>query len=297
MTSSAKVDGVVTHSVPVKREGGRRVRGGVEYKTYSVSVITVVFNGAGTIEETIKSVVAQTCSNVEYIIVDGASTDATLEILEKYEDQIAYWVSEKDRGIYDAMNKGIALATADIIGILNADDTYTPDAVGLALDALQDSPEAGYCYGWLSLCDLKGRALGIVKPVPPSMFSSRVLRETVVPHPTVFMRRSVYQRLGAFDAKLRLAGDFELLARLHYAGVVGGEIPRVMAHFSIGGASSNPLILRERREVAVAYGASPGLAWFDWAVARLAMAVKRVLPPRAAGLMRQLKQRFLFRTL
>lgn len=111
------------------------------------------------------------------------------------------------------------------------------------------------------------------------------------------MRRSVYQRLGAFDAKLRLAGDFELLARLHYAGVVGGEIPRVMAHFSIGGASSNPLILRERREVAVAYGASPGLAWFDWAVARLAMAVKRVLPPRAAGLMRQLKQRFLFRTL
>ncbi len=98
-------------------------------ESLKVSVITVVFNGAGTIEQTIKSVLGQTYKNIEYIIIDGDSTDGTQEIVEKYGESIACFVSEKDNGLYDAMNKGISYATGDIIGIINSDDYYAVDAV------------------------------------------------------------------------------------------------------------------------------------------------------------------------
>jgi glycosyltransferase involved in cell wall biosynthesis len=253
-----------------------------------VSVITVVFNGAEYLRGAIDSVLAQTYPSLEYIVVDGGSTDRTIEILRTYDRRIDYWLSEPDAGIYDAMNKGIRASTGTLIGILNADDRYAPYAAERAVRALSD-PQVGYCYGWLRLVDSQGRDCGLVKPVPRHLFGKRVLREILLPHPTMFVRRSVYAAFGGFDSKLTLAGDFELIARIYAAGVVGVEIPEILAEFRLGGSSRSPRILREMRSVALRGGLSPLLAWKDWVLARSVMAAKRVLPPTATGWLRALK--------
>lgn len=277
-----------------REQGGWRLtRGEAAVK---VSVITVVYNGVATLAGALRSVREQRCdASFEHIVVDGGSRDGTVQLLREHGDSIAYWCSEPDRGIYDAMNKGIALARGEIVGILNADDTYEPEAIRLAVQALEADPGAGYCYGWLRLVDAAGRALGVVKPVSRDRFASRVLRETPLPHPTMFVRRSTYEQHGAFDASLRLAGDFELILRLHRRGVVGVEIPVVMANFLIGGASTNPLILAEQRRTALKYGAAPWRAWADWSVARASMELKRWLPASAIGWLRHFKQRMFLR--
>jgi len=255
-----------------------------------VTVITVVFDGARHLRGAIDSVLAQTYPSIEYIVVDGGSTDGTIEILRAYDRRIDYWLSESDAGIYDAMNKGIRASTGTLIGILNADDCYTPYAVEKAVAALSD-PQTGYCYGWVRLVDNNRRDCGLVKPVPRHLFGKRVLRETPLPHPTMFVRRSVYETLGGFDGRLALAGDFELIARIHAAGVVGVEIPEVLVEFRLGGSSRSPEILGEKRSVALRGGLSPLLAWKDWMVARSLMAAKRVLPDAATGWLRALKDR------
>lgn len=104
-----------------------------------VSIITVVYNGVKNIEQTIKSVLHQTYSNIEYIVIDGGSTDGSLDIIKKYSDSISYWVSEADKGIYDAMNKGISKATGDLIGIINSDDWYEPDAIMNMVTAYEEN--------------------------------------------------------------------------------------------------------------------------------------------------------------
>lgn len=273
-------------------EGGRRLED-VQKKPRSntqplVTVITVVFDGVGHLRGAIDSVLAQTYPNLEYVVVDGGSTDGTIEILRAYDRHIDYWVSEPDKGIYDAMNKGIRVSTGALVGILNADDRYTPYAAERAVRALSD-PKIGYCYGWLRLVDSNGHDCGLAKPVPRHLFGKRVLRETPLFHPTMFVRHSVYKTLGGFDSRLALAGDFEFIARIHAAGVVGIEIPEVLAEFRLGGSSRSPEILREMRSVALRGGLSPLLAWKDWMLARSVMAAKRVLPDAAAGWLRALK--------
>jgi len=273
-------------------EGGRRLEV-AERKPRSsaqplVSVVTVVFNGAGHLGGAIDSVLAQTYPDLEYIIVDGGSTDGTIEVLRAYSHRVDYWLSEPDGGIYDAMNKGIRASSGTLVGILNADDRYVPHAVEKAVRILSDL-KIGYCYGWMRLVDGEGRDCGLAKPLPRHLFGKRVLRETPLPHPTMFVRRSVYETLGGFDSQLTLAGDFEFIARIHAAGVVGVEIPEVLAEFRLGGSSRNPEILREMRSVALRGGLSPFLAWKDWMLARTVMAAKRVLPDAATGWLRALK--------
>lgn len=271
-------------------QGGHRSRKSSESGAPLVSVITVVFNGAASLARTIESVRGQSYPNLEYIVVDGGSTDGSVEILRKYDASIDLWISEKDAGIYDAMNKGIRLASGSIIGILNSDDCYSPDAAQAAVQALRDS-SAGYCYGWVRLTDAVGRVVGMAKPVPRPLFGERMLRETPLPHPTMFVRREVYETLGGFDPALKLAGDFEFIARIHRAGIQGVEIPKVLVDYRLGGASRNPLILREMRDIALRKGLSPFLAWTDWFIARLLMIAKSCLPPLAAGWLRALKDR------
>jgi len=280
----------ITH--PGKLEGGRRLREAPPTSRSAsaplVTVITVVFNGAQHLRRAIESVLAQTYRNLEYVIIDGGSTDGTIEILRSYGARIDYWVSEPDGGIYDAMNKGIRASTGTLIGILNADDCYSRVAVERAVRALDD-PSVGYCYGWLRLVDGKGNACGISKPLPRRLFDKRIRRETPLPHPTMFVRQSVYESLGGYDSSLRLAGDFEFIARMHSAGVLGIEIPEVLADFRLGGSSNNPRILEEMRTVAIRFGLSRWHAWKDWMIARLVMAAKRMLPSSATGLFRAVK--------
>ena len=278
--------------LPVREEGGRRFRNPSLRIDPTVgplvTIITVVFNGVSYLRSCMDSVRDQSYGNIEHIVIDGGSTDGTTDVLRELDTDIDYWISEPDGGIYDAMNKGISLANGGIIGILNSDDCYLPYAIEEAVDALRD-PLVGYCYGWIRLVDRKNDIVGTAKPVPRSLFDSRFLRETPLPHPTMFVRSHVYRKFGHFDSRLRLAGDFEFIARIHKAGVQGKEIPRVLVDFTLGGASQNSLILREVRTVALREGLSPLLAWSDWLAARTLMMAKLWLPAAMTGWLRALK--------
>ncbi len=201
----------------VRREGGLRTRGLKKLSTQDsplITVITVVFNGAATIEHTIRSVIEQSYDSVEHIIIDGGSTDGTLDILRKYDDHIDYWVSEKDAGIYDAMNKGIALAGGDYIGMLNADDFFANSS---ALEKIATSLKAGKVEAVFSRLDIVDPANlnRVLRKYRISTFSPFMLRIGLMPpHPTFYCRKSCYKKAGPYLTNYRIAADFEMLVRL-----------------------------------------------------------------------------------
>lgn len=234
--------------------GGLRTEG--KTKQYSlnepvVTVITVVFNGAKTIENTIQSVIGQNYHNVEYIIVDGGSADGTLDILDKYSGNIDCWVSEKDAGIYDAMNKGIALAGGDIVGFLNADDFFADLSVleqvaGAFRDA---STEA--CYADLVYVDahtLKPVRYWRSRPFLHGMFALG----WCPPHPTFYVRKSVVDHHGGFDLSFRLAADAELMIRyLEEGKIIARYVPGIWVKMRLGGQTNQSWrnIIRQNREI------------------------------------------------
>jgi glycosyltransferase involved in cell wall biosynthesis len=214
-----------------------------------VSIITVVFNGAATLERTIQSVLGQTYDNIEYIIVDGGSTDGTLDLVRRYEDLMDLWVSERDRGIYDAMNKGVALATGEWVALINADDWYEPDTVARVVEAVKDRPSINIVHGDIWIHYPNGH-----RKVKHARRSGFLLKywEMVLNHPTFFVRRSYYQG-RPFDATLRVSGDHKwtLAAWLHDTRQFL-YLPEVLANFTAGGASMTiPLkrVLSEGRRV------------------------------------------------
>src|SRR5574342_808175 len=144
-------DRAMNAQVNIRRtEGGLRAKGFLRKSSAEnplVSVITVVYNGARHLEQTLLSVINQGYGNIEYIVVDGGSVDGTLDIIGKYEDRIDYWVSEPDDGTYDAMNKGIELAHGELIGLLNSDDYYEPDAIGIIAGKYKEKPTPQIVFG------------------------------------------------------------------------------------------------------------------------------------------------------
>ncbi|HUC31462.1 MAG TPA: glycosyltransferase family 2 protein [Candidatus Paceibacterota bacterium] len=208
-----------------------------------ISIVTICYNSASTIEGTIKSVLSQNYPDVEYIIIDGGSTDRTVDIIKKYQDKIAHFVSEKDRGIYDAMNKGVRLATGDVVGILNSDDLYADDgvleSVARALDA---SPSSDACYGDLVYVD-QADTNKITRTWRSGDFSEAKIRGGwIVPHPAFFPRRQLYERLGYFRLDLRLAGDYELLLRWIEKGKIKMTyVPKVFVRMREGGDSNKSI--------------------------------------------------------
>ncbi|TAN35193.1 glycosyltransferase [Patescibacteria group bacterium] len=202
---------------PIKTEGGKRVRGNPKCSLLNkplLTVITVVFNGAATLEHTIRSVVEQTYGNVEHIIIDGGSTDATLDILRKYENNIDYWMSEKDAGIYDAMNKGIGLASGDYIGMLNADDYFAnPSALEIIATRFKAN-DVDAVFSCLDIVDPSNLAR-VLRKYRTSSLSPFMLRIGVMPpHPTFYCKRSCYEKAEPYRLDYRIAADFEMLARL-----------------------------------------------------------------------------------
>ncbi len=190
-----------------------------------VTVITVVYNGAATIEQTIQSVINQTYKNIEYIIIDGASTDGTQNIISQYKEHVAYFLSEKDDGLYDAMNKGIQHANGDIIGIINSDDWYEPDAVERAVSCFEN-PDVDVAYGEIWFIGVNGEIEDCTKHSPFPQ------------HPSTFIRRSAYQKYGLYNTDYRIAADRELLLRFIADGVRFAHIDRVLANFRKTGISS-----------------------------------------------------------
>lgn len=200
-----------------KTEGGMRIRGTLKRSSQNkplLTIITVVFNGAATLEHTIRSVSEQTYDNVEHIIIDGGSTDATLGILHKYEDNIDYWVSEKDAGIYDAMNKGIDLASGDYIGMLNSDDYFaSPSALEIIASHLRAS-NVDAVFSCLDIVD-PANLNRILRKYRIPNFSPLMLRIGLMPpHPTFYCKKSCYEKAGLYCTDYRIAADFEMLARL-----------------------------------------------------------------------------------
>ena len=177
-----------------------------------VSVITVCFNSEKTIEDTLKSVAAQTYQNIEYIVIDGASSDSTNEVIEKYIDLVSVHVSEKDNGLYDAMNKGIQLATGDIVGIINSDDILCDETI---IQKVVDGIEGVDCV-YADVAFYRKDDLGkMVRYYSSDGFSIRKLSRGMMPaHPSIYVRRECYIQVGSYSTNYSIASDFDMVVRL-----------------------------------------------------------------------------------
>jgi glycosyltransferase involved in cell wall biosynthesis len=204
-----------------------------------VSIITVCYNSAETIESTIQSVVSQNYSNIEYILVDGKSTDDTLKIIEKYKNNISKICSEKDDGIYFAINKGIALATGDIIAILHADDFYSnPEIISKVVNTFSEK-QVDTLYGDLQYVDRND-----VSKIKRDWKSGAYTKESFLkgwmpPHPAFFVNKECYNKYGLFNTSLKSAADYELMLRLLYKNNCSTTyIPEVLVKMRVGGKSN-----------------------------------------------------------
>jgi glycosyltransferase involved in cell wall biosynthesis len=198
-----------------------------------ISIITVVYNGAKHIEQTIFSVLNQSYNNIEYILIDGGSTDGTVDIIKRYESKIAHWESEKDNGIYFAMNKGISLAKGDLIGILNADDFYLPDTLAKVVET-NKLYRADIYHGDMQYISESNNMLFIAKPDITKMNEM-----PAISHPTCFVRKSVYEKVGVFDTQYKISADYDFLLRCIRQNSSFYYIPAVLTCFRVGGMSSS----------------------------------------------------------
>jgi len=207
-----------------------------------VSIITVAYNSQSTIKHTVESVNAQNYANKEYIIVDGGSTDWTLDILNTCKDRIDFMISEKDRGIYDAMNKGILASTGDIIGILNSDDFYADNLVlSKVVKAFKES-KCDCLYGDLVYVS-RADASKVVRYWESGNFDITKLNNGwMLPHPTFFVRKSIYDKYGLYNTELESAADYEMILRLlHKHKINVSYMSEIMIKMRMGGKSNRSL--------------------------------------------------------
>lgn len=197
-----------------------------------ISVITPCWNSETYIERTIHSVLQQEYSNVEYIVIDGASKDATIKIIKHYADRISYWSSEPDKGMYDAINKGIRQANGEILAYLNSDDIYYPGTLSFVAQHFAEHPEVDFIFGDLNFIDENDRVL--FKQAYPdfNLPRFRSMRHAAIGQPAAFWRRSLWTSVGEFDTTLKMASDFDFFIR---AGVIGQLLhaPKVLAGFRV----------------------------------------------------------------
>jgi glycosyltransferase involved in cell wall biosynthesis len=215
-----------------------------------ISLITVVFNRQDTIGEAIESVMRQTHADYEHIILDGASSDETLEVVRRYTHPKARIVSEPDEGIYDALNKGLELAAGEIIGIVHSDDFFAHASVLEKVVQAFADPEIDLVYGDLDYVTGHDTEV-VVRHWRSGAFRPASLRwGWMPPHPTVFVRRQVIEALGGYDKSYQIAGDYDAILRWLSAGVKVAYIPEVLVKMRVGGESNRSLarILRKSWE-------------------------------------------------
>jgi glycosyltransferase involved in cell wall biosynthesis len=227
-----------------------------------ISIITVVYNGAATLERTVLSVVSQTYKNIEYIIIDGGSTDGTIDIIKKYEEHLACWVSEPDKGIYDAMNKGINKAKGEIIGLINSDDWYEERAMetvaniynqnknhvilGLVRVNHGNNNNKTYVYG----------------------YSGENLPETMIAHPGAFVPKAIYNLYGTYNPDYKYSSDYDFFIRLKKCGVKFVFTEKILTNFSYGGISYSSSSKKETLKVRMKHNL---ISRFEYFVRRLAL--------------------------
>lgn len=216
------------------------------------SVITPCFNSKKTIERTLQSVLNQTYLNYEYIIIDGGSTDGTLEIIEKYKEQFEdkmTVVSEADQGIYDAMNKGIMRATGDLIGIVNSDDFYEKTALEDIVKSYSEKNEYQILYGMMRVIDLKMRELSIL------FYNHINMDMQIINHPATFVTAKLYKDLGGYSLKYKSASDYDFMLRMiRNNEVTFTPVYKIITNFTLGGMSGSYIGVQETNDVRFKYG-------------------------------------------
>ena len=217
-----------------------------------ITVITVVFNGANTLEQSILSVIDQSYDNIEYIIIDGGSEDGTLDIIRKYEKVIDYWVSEPDKGIYDAWNKGVCLARGDWVAFLGADDTYLAGAIHSYVESLADQRDRRWEYISSRVNLTTGTKM--MRTVGQRWRWKTFRRYMSVAHVGSLHSRSLFERYGLFDTSYKISGDYEFLLRAG-SGLSATYLNSITVNMGIGGASDNNLLgFREKERAQVTTG-------------------------------------------
>jgi glycosyltransferase involved in cell wall biosynthesis len=218
------------------------------------SIVTACFNAARTVEETLRSVHGQTGVEIEYIVVHGASTDGTAEIIRRFAPQLAAFVSEPDRGQVDALNKGFARATGEVLGFLNADDVLLPGALEKVAAQFASAPGADLVYGGVEWIDLEGQPLGSHMGNISSLEEildvfSVWWGERQWVQPEVFFRRELKSRVGAFDERYHLAFDYDFWVRCFLAGATPSQVPAPMVRFRRHAAQKSTDARRAVKEI------------------------------------------------
>lgn len=214
-------------------------------------MVTAVHNRQKTVGQAIESVLSQSYPAVESIVIDGASTDGTLAVLEAYRPRLGMLISERDQGIYDALNKGIKHATGDVVGFLHADDIFENSEVLAKVAAAFQDPTIDAVYGDLVYVKHDDISQVIRYWKSGHYDDAALLRGWMPPHPTFYVRRSVYERLGGFDTRYRIAADYDTVLRFLAVGKIrAAYIPEVMVRMRAGGISNHSLrsIMRKSRE-------------------------------------------------
>lgn len=207
-----------------------------------VSIITVSFNSRSTIEETILSVLSQDYKNIEYIIIDGKSSDGTVEIINKYSSQVSKFISEPDLGIYDAINKGIKLSSGEIVGILNSDDVLAhPNVISNIVDVFYEKDKTDMVFGDVLFVNAFNK---VVRKYSSKNWSPSKLGFGYMPaHPTLYCKRNLFEKYGNYRTDLKIAGDFELIIRYFTkANIAFHYIEEVIVIMKIGGVSTRGIM-------------------------------------------------------
>lgn len=215
-----------------------------------ISIITITYNSEKTLEETIKSVMAQNYPDLEYIIVDGGSTDKTLEIAEKYKKYISKMISEKDNGISDAFNKGIAMATGDVVGIINSDDLLAEGALKAIAEEMKEETDVFYGNGYRLYPDGHTRDY-LSKDL--KIFSYKM----PLVHPATFVRRKAYEKYGVFRVEYKYCMDRDVLYRMYKGGACFQRTDKYLAYFREGGVSAQKYwsgTLKEGEVISIDFG-------------------------------------------
>lgn len=238
-----------------------------------VTVVTPVYNGAETIKDCIESVKMQDYDDIEHLIIDGKSTDSTIDIVKQHNVQ---YVSEPDAGIYDAFSKGVRLATGDIVHILNSDDMYaTPDVISKMVGFIRDN-DLDLCHGYVEQINSKNI---VVKRIGKESTKEDLLKKVRVAHPSTFIKKNVYQKFGEYSIGFQIAADHEFLLRV-WDKINVGFLPIVTTRMRLGGASNSQVkqSYKESLAATLLHGANPLKALVRYYYELLKAKIPRVQP-------------------
>jgi glycosyltransferase involved in cell wall biosynthesis len=222
-----------------------------------ISIITVVYNNERTIRDAIQSVIGQSYKNIEYVIIDGNSKDNTVNIINEYKEKIGFFVSEKDNGLYDAMNKGIQNCTGDVIGILNSDDLYQDfNVIESVMEQFNNDPELDILYGDLVYVKSDDTNKVVRNWKSKEYYNNFFENANVPPHPALFVKNHVYKQAGLFDLQYKLAADYELMLRMFKKHNFKSKyINRLIIKMRLGGATNQSVsnIVNQNKEILKAW--------------------------------------------